>query len=152
MIDGRIPELDTVFKEYRMTSQYSSICGTIMNKIRLENLTTDSLHLEAVLDVALSVHRAAYTQLTPRGPISIPSPSNSISVGDRGDLQITNSNLPGRLQIFLLVEGRPVSFSCPPTSSTGIVSHQHRQGIDIPGGRAIHLTTTFSLSHELRTH
>ena len=89
---------------------------TILQNSVVSNTSDEPVQYTVTVSGPVSLHRAAYTQLTPQGDLSMPPCLNQVSTGTDGTLHISNPHLPANLVLALHVDGRLQPF--PPTSQS----------------------------------
>ncbi len=85
--------------------------GVVVQSVRIVNDGTDAAELDLGFEGNISVHRAAYTQLTPQGDCTLPAVDLEASEDASGAWRLVNKTLPAYLDISLAVDGRMVPIS-----------------------------------------
>lgn len=81
--------------------------------LRIRTIARSSRPLRLVWGGQMSLHRAAYTQLTPQGDCTIPDVENKLSTSDEGGLVLENQHISTRMTCRVIVDGKPQRIVCP---------------------------------------
>jgi hypothetical protein len=136
------------------TSTYvSSAQGLIIQQVEMVNSSSSvAANVDLKLIANVSLNRAAYTQLTPMGDVSIPDSINIASVSEQGVFQLENPNLPATMTATLHVEGDRVALTALEHSTTrdAVISYESAHDVDLAPGqsRTLHLVLSLDTSQD----
>lgn len=83
----------------------------VVQTTRIVNQGNEAAELELDFDGNISVHRAAYTQLTPQGDCTLPAVDLEADEHPSGRWRLINKTLPAYLDISLAVDGKAMPIS-----------------------------------------
>lgn len=94
----------------------------------------------------LSLHRAAYTQLTPQGDCSLPQVENHLRATSSGALLLQNRHLPATLGLSVYVEGRLRPMTSSESTTTGTCQIHNAFDLEVPPNSSRHVVVKYTLS------
>ena len=146
-MDGSWPRHHAVSATHTVETQYIATRFGVFTLSNITNTSNETLHLPISLDFPISVHRAAYTQLTPKGDCSIPPCENDASV-QGGRLCVVNRHLGATFTATVSVNGKKVEL--PPYSERNPLplTWSHSLSLSISPGAKVPVVLCCSLFQE----
>jgi hypothetical protein len=148
-IDGSWPRGIASLAQCNAEHSYTVVDGQVTHSVVLQNTSPGNLTAEVDIGGPLSLHRAAYTQLTPQGDCSVPPVENHLRATSSGALLLQNRYLPATLGLSVYVDGRRRPMTSSESTTTGTCRIHNTLDLELPPHSSRHVVVQYTLSPRL---